>query len=142
MRPSGAHTHPGMGGGGGLALIVLAVILAAAIVEPVIHAVTSVLHVVVELLEVIAIVVGSLVGIAAAAGLVYLIARLRDHYVAHAGSVAYRPTFRLRQHGASNQVPATGDHPAIRSTDAQVYDITVLGNRKRQRETADQPTDE
>jgi uncharacterized membrane protein YozB (DUF420 family) len=76
MQSSGAHTHPKMNGGGGIALVVLAVILAAAIAEPVVHAVTSVLHVVVEVLEVLAIVVASLAGVAAVAGLVCLLARL------------------------------------------------------------------
>lgn len=83
MKPSGAHTHPGMGGGG-TALVVVAVIIAAAVAEPVAHAVSSFLRVFVEALDVIVVVVASAVSLAVVAGLVYFVARLRQRYLLRA----------------------------------------------------------
>lgn len=80
MKPSGAHTHPGMGGGS-KALVVLAVVVGAAIAEPVAHAASSFLRVAVEALDVIVIVVASAVGLAVVAGLAYLVGQLRLRYL-------------------------------------------------------------
>ena len=80
MKPSGAHTHPGMGGGG-KALVVLAVIVGAAIAEPVARAVGNIARVTVEAFDVFVIVVATTVSLAVIAWLVYFVARLRRRYV-------------------------------------------------------------
>ena len=63
MKPSGAHTHPGMGADGA-ALVVLAVIIGAAVALPVTRAVSSFLRVAVDALEAVVIVAAAAASLA------------------------------------------------------------------------------
>ncbi len=96
MKPSGAHTHPGMGGGGA-ALVVLAIIIGAAIVRPVAGAASGLLQVVIDVLEIVLIVIGSAIGLAAAAGLVYLVARLRYQHSQKTATVSRQIPLVIKQ---------------------------------------------
>ncbi len=98
MKPSGAHTHPGMGGGPAVALVVVAAILAAAIAGPVAQAVGSLLHVVVDIVEIGLIAIGSAVGLVGLLGLVYVAGRLHLRYRAARRAVGYpEPRLVIRQ---------------------------------------------
>ena len=76
MKPSGAHTHPGTGGGR-TALMVLAVIIGLAVATPIAHAASNFLRVAVDALEVVMIVAAAAVSLAVVARLVFFVARLR-----------------------------------------------------------------
>jgi hypothetical protein len=78
MKPSGAHTHPGKGGG--TALLVLAAIVGLAIAEPVARAVGSFLRVAVDALEALVIILAAAAAMAVLAKLVYFVALLRRRY--------------------------------------------------------------
>ena len=130
MKPSGAHTHPEMGGGGSTAalLVVLAVVVVA-IAEPVAHAASDVLHVVGVVLEVMAVVICSVVALAAMAGLVYLVARLRHHHLRQMAASPVRRTgigrsrpveLRTEQpyrYRLNAEKPATADSTVIDAAD-------------------------
>ncbi len=126
MKPSGAHTHPGKGGDGSVALVVLAFIIGLAVAEPIAHAVGSFMRVVVDALEVVVIVVASVVSVAVVAGLVYLVAGLRRRYAQQlsmlrshqpvlavhepASGVSIQPSSLSALDGGHNRM---GQHPAI-----------------------------
>lgn len=86
MKPSGAHTHPEMGGGGNGWIIILILILVAAVAEPVAHAADDVIHVAVEVLKITLIVFAVAVGMAIAGLLAVSAVRIRRFLAVRARS--------------------------------------------------------
>jgi hypothetical protein len=70
----GAHTH-GSGGGDGLAVLVVLAVIVAVIARPVAAAASAILRVVTEVLEVTAVVLGCVLGLAVLLGLAWLAVR-------------------------------------------------------------------
>ena len=88
MRRSGAHIHPGMGGRTTAAFLIMLAVVILIIARPIERAVSSLLHVLVDVIEVLLVVIVSAIGLVIVAGLVYLAGRLRLQYRAHLRAIA------------------------------------------------------
>ena len=114
MRRCATPRGPGMGRSM-LALVALATVVAIIIARPLAEAVSSLLHLVVEIVEVVLIIVASALGLAILCGLCYLAGVLRLRYLAGQRALAARAAVGLVLHQTAEQVTDSAAAGAIES---------------------------